>query len=290
MKNKKNYWSNPLNIALFSIMMALLGAILVCFIILFVDSIVQANNGSGKYVMNSNLAYAFAIISIITAFYGLFYAVTLIVYFLRKKKKENETNVKIKTNDLEDKEVIKMRKTFDAEVIEENAPNNGVPTYIHVVEEHNIDKKTYNSFIRYLMLNTTLMMAGLCLAGLALTFVLIVLNRMMFIILVSILGALLIAVLVFYLIVTPNIMYKKMIANKMPTSIRIYKDRVEEVAPLATGKEIIYVFDYKYSKCKEINNCFCMRSKNGKIIVGLIIEEDKIEKEKIDFIKNKMNR
>ena len=288
MKKKKGYWSSKLNIALFAIMMALVLALFVCGIIVIADVINQLAAGNESYVANYNLSYAITLIFIVTVLYAIGYGVYLVFYFVRRKKISEESNIKIKDNGLEDKETIKLRKTFNAEVIEENAPESGIPLYNVVLEAKQIEEKPYKNFIRFLTVGQTLLLLLLLLAGVGIAFILLVFNSILFYVLIGVFFLIFLFGLINYLFITPNLMYKKNGVNPLPSSVRIYDNRIEEVTVLMSGKEIIYVCKYDISKIKDAGDYLFIKSRDQKAIVGIMLKKEKIGLDKINFVIEKV--
>ena len=288
MKKKKTYWSNKLNIITFAGMMIFLLASLVVSIVLLADIISQYNRGITEYIANYEITFALTFIYIATTLYAIFYAVYLILYFVKKKKIDDESNIKIKSNGLEDKETIKLRKTYDADVIEENAPDTGSPIYFGTQDNKEIEPKPYKKFIRFLLLRQLVYTLILLIIAIGVIFALIVINMILFFVLLGIALALAIFVVVNYFFITPNMMYKRMKTNPLSSSIRIYDDRVEEASFLMSGKEIVYICKFNFSKVKEDEKYLYIKSRNEKAIVGLMINKEKVGEDNVNFVLNKV--
>ena len=288
MKKKKTYWSSKLNIVLFSVMMLILLAFIVCGIIVLADAVSQFSAGAESYTASYELTYALAVIFFTMCIYACAYVTSLIIYFVRRKKLDQDSTIKIKSNDLEDKETIKLRKTFDAEVIEENAPDVGIPLCSFTQEHSELDEKTYKNFIKFLTIRPTVYILFLiaCMEAVVCFFIIFSLSAFFFLT-----GLLLIAVIldiVNYFFVTPTRMYKKAKKNPVPSLVRIYDNRIEEVSSLMSGKEIIYVCRYDYSIVKDTEKYLFIKSRNEKAIVGIMVDKEKIGEEKVNFILNKI--
>lgn len=287
MKKKKGYFSKTSRVVLFSIMMAFFLACVVISIIMIVDATKQASQGQ-EYVANYDLTFALTFIFMSTGVYGVFYFITFIIYLVNKNKIDEESNIKIRSNGSEDKETIKLRKTFDAEIIEENAPGEGAPLYSYTTNPEEIDEVEYKKFIKFLMFKSTIMVeilillvAGLCciLIPYALTLALILLGLLVVAAVLDILNL---------LIFLPNRMYKKSQKNPVPTLVRVYADRIEEVTSLMSGSEIIYVCKYDYSVVKDAGKYLFIKSRNEKAIVGIMVSKEKLGEENVNLLLNKM--
>ncbi len=287
MKNK--YFSNRINVILFSFMMLVLSALLGCFIYLFIDVMVQAKSGT-DYVFNQDLGTAFVIIATICLVYGVFYASHLISYFLKKHRKYDEGNIKVKLADGADNKVVdKLQQRFNAEIIE-NEQNSPVPTCFYVEEEHNHSKKTIFHFIMYLTLPTYLILMGVCVACAAIILVVLFNSLVPLIAVESFFATILIFGTVLMMIVYPNMFYKRITENKMPSSIRIYDDRVEEVNLLATGQEIRYICRYEFANAKEYDHYLFVKGRSEKAIVGILVDKNRLTEDQIAFIKGKIKK
>ena len=287
MKKKKGYFSKTSRVVLFSIMMAFFLACAVISIIMIVDATKQASQGQ-EYVANYDLTFALTFIFMSTGVYGVFYFITSIIYLVNKNKIDEESNIKIRSNGSEDKETIKLRKTFDAEIIEENAPGEGAPLHSYTTNPEEIDEVEYKKFIKFLMLKSTIMVeilillvAGLCciLIPYALTLALVLLGLLVVAAVLDILNL---------LIFLPNRMYKKSQKNPVPTLVRVYADRIEEVTSLMSGSEIIYVCKYDYSVVKDAGKYLFIKSRNEKAIVGIMVSKEKLGEENVNLLLNKM--
>ena len=292
-KGKSNsYFSKVFNIILFSLMITIASAEFVCFVYLVIDAIVQASKGSGEYVSNVPFLNAFVIISIILVSYSLLYLVHLITYFVKKKRDESGTNIQVKLNDsknIHDKEIDYAAKKLGADIVE-NEQNSPTPTYYRVIENTNYDKKIVNKFYLFLIGPTILGMFGLALLVAALFGVALLWNIILFYVLEGIALAVIIFMLVVFFYITPNKFYKKLTDNKFPKSVRIYSDRVEEIQLLADGEEVRYIWKYEYTKMKEDEDYIFLRTRNSKVIVGLLIKKSNFEEEEINYIKEKLKK
>ena len=287
MKKNKGYFSRPIRVVLFSIMMAWLLACVVIAIIMIVDATNQASQGQ-PYVADYNLSFALTFIFMSTGVYGAFYFITFIIY-LKTKDKYEESNIMIKSNGVEDKETVRLRKTFDAEVIENNAPEVGAPLFSYTIIADEIEEKEYKDFIKFLMFKSSVVivillviLAGIC--GAMIPFGLI-----LFLILI---GLLLISAVLWILncrVFIPNKMYKKAQKNPVPTLIRVYDNRIEEVTSLMSGSEIIYVCKFDNSVVKDTDKYLFIKSRNEKAIVGIMVSKSKLDEEKVNFILNKIS-
>ena len=287
MKKKKGYFSKTSRVVLFSIMMAFLLACVVISIIMIVDATKQASQGQ-EYVANYDLTFALTFIFMSTGVYGVFYFITFIIYLVNKNKIDEESNIKIRSNGSEDKETIKLRKTFDAEIIEENAPGEGAPLHSYTTNPEEIEEAEYKKFIKFLMLKSTIMIeilillvAGLCciLIPYALTLALVLLGLLVVAAVLDVLNL---------LIFLPNRMYKKSQKNPVPTLVRVYADRIEEITSLMSGSEIIYVCKYDYSVVKDAGKYLFIKSRNEKAIVGIMVSKEKLGEENVNLLVNKI--
>ncbi len=289
MKKKKTYWSSKLNIVLFSVMMLMLLAFIVCGIIVLADAVSQFSAGAESYTASYESTYALAVIFFTMCIYACAYVTYLIIYFVRRKKLDQDSTIKIKSNDLEDKETIKLRKTFDAEIIEENAPDVGIPLCSFTQEHGELDEKTYKNFIKFVTIRPTVYILFLIACMEAVVCFFIIFSLSAFFVLTGLLLVAVILDIVNYFFATPNRMYKKAKKNPVPSLVRIYDNRIEEVASLMSGKEIIYVCRYDYSIVKDTVKYLFIKSRNEKAIVGIMVDKEKIGEEKVNFILNKIS-
>ena len=126
-----------------------------------------------------------------------------------------------------------------------------------------------------------LLVAGLCciLIPYALTLALVLLGLLVVAAVLDVLNL---------LIFLPNRMYKKSQKNPVPTLVRVYADRIEEITSLMSGSEIIYVCKYDYSVVKDAGKYLFIKSRNEKAIVGIMVSKEKLGEENVNLLLNKI--
>lgn len=288
MAKKKGYFSKTSRVVLFSIMMTFLLACLIISIYMIVDATRQASEGH-EYIVNYELSFALTFIYVSTGVYGVFYFITLMIYIANKDKIPEESSIKIKSNGTEDKETLRLRKTFDAEVIEENAPEVGAPLFSYTESADEVDEAAYKSFIRFLMLRSTILVEALIFVMAGLVCILIPYTLSAALILLGMLLVAAVLAIINTVSYLPNRMYKKTKKNPVPTLIRIYDNRIEEVTSLMSGSEIIYVCKYDFSAVKETEKYLYIKSRNEKAIVGIMVSKEKAGQENVNLILNKIS-
>lgn len=284
---KKSYWSSLFNIITFAIMMLFLLAIVVCFIILIADATIQARSGQPEYVPDRDFLTFFAVLCIVAAPYTLFYLCTLIVFFNKRKRVESGSNIKIQLNnsqEIKDGDAKMLNKKYDAEVVDDSLPVQGNLKYTYVSESRDYDKKIVRRFAYYLAQEQIIVFVLLDLLVFAFAALMYFINPILFWILL-VLGVASVAFNVYlFFFATPNKIYKRTVENKLPNSLRVYEDRLEEVNVLGTGEEIKYVFNYQFTKYKNDGNYLFLKTKNDKLTIGLLIDKNKVGEEIINYV------
>ncbi len=289
MKQKSGYFSNIKNLIMFVICMLFLFAIIVCSAILVIDAGNQARSGASEYVPNNSFLYFFATLVIAFVPYLVIYLITVFIYYFDKNKKLKEPSVVVRVKgDSEQMEDLSSR--FEDEITEEDT-HNSVPLFIHVEEKHEFSRGDIFNFVMYLIwphiLITFAILIGLFLM---LFFVVLPLNSILFYIAAGFIGFVALVAIYIYFFFIPSKIYKRIVNNKLPTSFRVFNDRLEEVSLLVDGSEFSYVFKYDQTRFKEVKKYIYIKGVMGnkdRTTIGAIISKERVKPEIIDFIREK---
>ena len=124
----------------------------------------------------------------------------------------------------------------------------------------------------------------LILAGYGISIVLLFTNQILFWILLGFFTLFLIMILFINLYYVPNKLYQRTVNNKLPTSVRAYEDRVDEIQLLPTGEQIIVTCRYEFSKHKVVDHYLFVKTKNDKATSALLLDMNKLGEEMSNYI------
>ena len=267
--------------------MVLLATMITLFSVLLGDAINQAASGSTTFTPDRDLMTVFIVVIIIFVPYTVIYIVSIILFFVKRERASRGSNVLIKLNkdeNVQSEEIKKMNKRFNAEIVDDTIETKGNLKYTYVLEEHETNKNIIWKFAFYLLQENFLVMLLLILAGYGISIVLLFTNQILFWILLGFFTVILALVLFINLYYVPNKLYQRTVNNKLPTSIRAYEDRVDEIQLLPTGEQIIYTCKYEFSKYKVMGHYLFVKTKNEKVTTALLLNMDKLGEEMSNYI------
>ena len=267
--------------------MVLLATMITMFGILLGDAINQAAGGSSTFVPDRGLMTAFIVVVMIFGPYTVVYITSVVLFFIKRERANGGSNVLIKLNNdkvIQSEEVKKMNKRFNAEIVDDTIETKGNLKYTYVLEEHETNKSIIWKFAFYLLQENFLVMLLLILAGYGISIVLLFTNQILFWILLGFFTLFLIMILFINLYYVPNKLYQRTVNNKLPTSVRAYEDRVDEIQLLPTGEQIIVTCRYEFSKHKVVDHYLFVKTKNDKATSALLLDMNKLGEEMSNYI------
>ena len=268
--------------------MATLALSIVCFFITVADANGQHLGPGDKYVPSNKAFFDFYFVYlIIHLFYALFYIIYVIVYFTKRGKIE-ESNVKVKKagDYVSDEDVSRIINKENAEVLD-GGQNSAVPTHVQVIDNTEVDKKVARRYAHFVSLSQFILLIVLVGALFIIDILTLLGSQLIFWILFGVFVILLFVVLFFHFYLFPKLVYKKITHNPSKSSIRVFKDHLENVNIYPSGDEVIYVFDFKKSKIKDVDGYYFIKTSGGKRTIAALVNKEQIGEEMSGIILNK---
>lgn len=269
-------------------MMIFLLGLLASIIYIMIDAINQGRSGASEYVPNNEFLNVLSIILIVAGSYSLFYFVTVFIYiFKRSKRKDNSIEMNLNNKEtINDEEIRKLSKKMDINIT--NEENNSNVRHIVVIDKPFYSKGIIYKYVLFMTSSQFLLFLLVSLAFIIISIPLFFVSFFLFLVFIIIGGILLLTTLFIFLFLGPNKYYERVKANLMPISFKIFDDKIEQTNLLVDGQEIRFICRFDNCKTKEIDNYIFIRNKNGKVIVGMLIDKSKMKEEAYLFLNERI--
>ena len=286
MKQKSGYFSNTKKLIMFVICMLFLFAIIVCSIILISDAAAQARSGASEYTPNYQFLYFFATLVIAFVPYLVIYLITVFIYYYKNRNKGYQPSVVVRVKG-DSEQIQNIYDRFGSDPIYGDM-HAEVPLYIHVNEKHEFTKGEIFNFAMFLIWPQLLITIGiLAILYLVIFFVVLPLDLITFYVALGFASLVTLIVAYVYFYFVPSKLYKRIVNNRLPTSLRVFNDRIEEASLLVDGSEFSYVFNYDKTRFMNTKKFIYVKgviAGKEKTIAGVLIRKENVKQEIVDFI------